>query len=162
MYQWLVFLHVLAALTFFLAHGASAAVAFRLKRESEPARLQALLDVSVTALSVFFLAFLTLLVSGMAAGFMGHWWRSGWLWLALGLFLAITVWMSIYSRRSYSPLRRALGMPYMGAFKPRPAVTRASDAEIAAIAAKTNPMLLAGISYGLTAIILWLMMFKPF
>jgi hypothetical protein len=70
--------------------------------------------------------------------------------------------MSVYSRQSYSPLRRALGMPYMDGFKPHPAVERASGAEIAAIAAKTNPLLLAGISYGLTVIILWLMMFKPF
>jgi hypothetical protein len=70
--------------------------------------------------------------------------------------------MSIYSRQRYSSLRRALGMPYMDGFQPHPAVERASDAEVAAIAARTNPVLLAGISYGLTVIILWLMMFKPF
>jgi hypothetical protein len=162
MYQWLVFVHVLAALTFMLAHGASAAVAFRLKQEKEQARIQALLDASGTTLGVMGVSFLVLLAAGVAAGFIGDWWRFGWIWLSLGLFLGITVWMSIYSRPHYSPLRKAVGLPYMEGNKPMPAVARASDAEIAAIIEKTNPVLLAAISYGLMAVILWLMMFKPF
>ncbi len=45
-YRWIVFVHVGAALVFMLAHGASASVAFRLRRERDVARLSALLDLS--------------------------------------------------------------------------------------------------------------------
>lgn len=162
MYNWLVFIHVLAALTFFLAHGASAAAAFRLKKEREIARIQVLLDASGASLGVMGIAFLLLLAAGVAAGFVGHWWRFGWIWVALVLFLGITIWMTIYSRRAYSPLRKAVGQPYMEGNKAQPAVEPASEAEIAAVLDQTNPVLLTGVSYGLTAVILWLMMFKPF
>lgn len=162
MYHWLVFLHILSVLTFFLAHGASASVAFRLKQEKELERIEALLDISTTTLTVFFLSLLLILITGIAAGFIGDWWRFRWVWLALALFVGITIWMGIYGRRSYSPLRKAVGMPYMEGFRPHPAIEPASNGEIIAIIARTNPVLLAGISYGLTVVILWLMMFKPF
>jgi len=162
MYTWLKFIHVLAALTFFLAHGASAAVAFRLKKERDLARIQAVLDASATSLNVFFISLLVLLAAGIAAGFVGRWWRFGWIWMSIGLFMAIAIWMGVYSGRSYRPLRKAAGMPYMDGSKQMPAVAPASEAEITEILDRTNPVLLAGVSYGLTAVIVWLMMFKPF
>ena len=39
--RWLIFLHVLGALTFFLAHGASAAMAFKIRKERDFARIGA-------------------------------------------------------------------------------------------------------------------------
>ena len=44
--RWLVFVHILAAITFFLAHGTSAAMAFQVRRESDFNRIRALLDLS--------------------------------------------------------------------------------------------------------------------
>ena len=44
--RWLVFVHVLAVITFFLAHGTSAAMAFQLRKETEFSRIRALLDLS--------------------------------------------------------------------------------------------------------------------
>ena len=44
--QWLIFLHVLSALTFFLTHGASAAMAFKVRKETDFARIRAMLDLS--------------------------------------------------------------------------------------------------------------------
>ena len=46
MYPWVVFLHVLSAFGFLLAHGASAAVMFKVRGEQDRARLHALLDLS--------------------------------------------------------------------------------------------------------------------
>jgi hypothetical protein len=43
---WLVFLHILSAITFFLAHGASVAMAFKIRSESDFRRIGALLDLS--------------------------------------------------------------------------------------------------------------------
>ena len=42
--RWLIFLHVLSAITFFLAHGASAAMAFRVRKETDFARIRALVN----------------------------------------------------------------------------------------------------------------------
>ena len=60
-----------AVLGFFIAHGTSMAVAFRLKRERDPERVRALLDLSgwATALPGATLAPLGF-VAGIAAGFM--------------------------------------------------------------------------------------------
>ena len=42
-YPWIVFIHVLGVLVFFIAHGTSMVVGFRLKGERDPARVRALL-----------------------------------------------------------------------------------------------------------------------
>jgi len=46
--RWLIFVHVLASLTFFLAHGTSAAMAFQLRKETNIDRIRAMLDLSGT------------------------------------------------------------------------------------------------------------------
>ena len=40
--RWLIFLHILSALTFFMAHGTSAAMAFKVRRETDFARIRAM------------------------------------------------------------------------------------------------------------------------
>src|SRR5260370_27863841 len=90
MYRWLIFLHVLAVFTFLLAHGASAAVSFRLRGERVVARVQVLLELSRGANAVADAALLVLLAAGIAAGFMGNWWGHYWIWTALGLLLLIS------------------------------------------------------------------------
>jgi hypothetical protein len=46
--RWLVFIHVLLALTFFLAHGAAAAMVFKVRSETDFARIRAMLDLAVS------------------------------------------------------------------------------------------------------------------
>ena len=46
LYPWIVFLHVVGVLLFFIAHWTSMAVVFRLKRERDPARVRALLELT--------------------------------------------------------------------------------------------------------------------
>jgi hypothetical protein len=48
--QWLVFIHVLLALTFFLAHGAAPAMVFKVCFETDFARIRAMLDLTVSSL----------------------------------------------------------------------------------------------------------------
>jgi hypothetical protein len=38
--RWLVFLHILAAITFFLVHGTSAAMAFQVRKERDFSRIR--------------------------------------------------------------------------------------------------------------------------
>lgn len=76
MYRWVVFLHILGALVLFMAHGASAVMAFRLRREQNLDRMRALLELSAAALPVMWIGLLTLLVAGIVAGSMGGWWST--------------------------------------------------------------------------------------
>ena len=46
--RWIVPFHVLSVITFFLAHGAGAAMAFRIRKETSLERMRAMLDLSST------------------------------------------------------------------------------------------------------------------
>ena len=52
LYPWIVFLHVAGVFLFFMAHGTSMAVGFRLRQERDPARVRALLDLSSWSLGI--------------------------------------------------------------------------------------------------------------
>ena len=158
MYRWLVFLHVLSALTFFMAHGASAAMAFRLKNERQLDRVRAILDLSNASQPIALVALIVLLLAGISAGIMGGWFVQGWIWASLGLVVVLGGWMTFYASRYYVPLRRALGMAYRGESAQPPA----SDEEIHRIREASNPLMFAAISFAVVTVILWLMMFKPF
>ena len=162
MYQWLVFLHILSAFAFFMAHGVSAFMAFRLKRETNPERMRTILDLSNFALPVMYWSLMILVLAGIGAGIMGHWFSMGWIWAAIGLLVVLWIGMWFYAARFYAPVRKALGMPYRAYRGDEAAVAQASTAEIMTAVQATNPALLGGVSFGLIAVILGLMMFKPF
>lgn len=159
MYQWVVFLHILGALIFFMAHGVSTMVTFRLSREKNLDRMRALMELSSSSLPVMWLGLILLLAAGITAGFMGNWWSRGWIGTALALMVVMTVWFGYYARRHFTPLRKALGLPSRrNPVAPSPA----SPEEIERLVQAANPLLLAVIGFGLSAIILYLMVFKPF
>ena len=162
MYPWIVFLHVLGAFAFVTAHGASANVAFKLRRETSRERIAALLDLSTAFMSGMLLALLVMLLSGIGLGFLGSWWGKGWIWLALALLLAKMFAMSVLGTRSFAQLRRVVGLPYFEGTKSHPAAPPACPDEIAARAAAINPIPTAVVGLGGLAIIVGLMMFKPF
>src|SRR5687768_3512402 len=66
LYQWIVLLHVIAAFTFALAHGASAGVALKLRGEREIPRVHSLLDLSRFATNGKYVSIVVLLLAGMA------------------------------------------------------------------------------------------------
>lgn len=162
MYRWIVFLHILAAFAFFMAHGASAVMAFRLRRETEVARIRAILDLSNAALPIAYFALMVVVLAGIAAGVMAGWFRMGWIWTALVLLVLLWFGMHGYAFRFYTPIRKAVGLPYHHPSGDQPGGEPASDAEIQAAIRAANPIPLLAVSFGLVAVILWLMMFKPF
>jgi hypothetical protein len=118
LYRWWVFLHILGAFGFLLAHGVSMAMALALRREREPARIQALLGLSRVYLNVTYASLLVLLTGGIVSGFLGHWWGQGWIWVALALLLALWVSMSLLGTSFYDRVRIAVGTePMLGARK---------------------------------------------
>jgi hypothetical protein len=162
MYLWLVFLHVLGVFGFLMAHGVSASIAFALRRERNLERVRALLNLSSSSLGVLHGSIGVLFLTGIIAGFIGRWWGQGWIWLSLGLLIAIYVYMGIAASGYYSLVRKAVGLAYMQGFKPQPPSEVASVEEIDALLSRSRPVTLAVIGFGSLAVIAWLMMSKPF
>ncbi len=105
---------------------------------------------------------LVLLLSGIIGGFMGHWWGEGWIWLSLALLIGINAAMFLIGSRHYTRLRKALGMPWFDRRKVQPPGEPASVEEIDALLAGAPAMSMTVIGFGGIAVILWLMIFKPF
>ena len=66
---WLVFLHILSALTFFLAHGTSVAMAFKIRTETDFSRIRAMLDLSASTIGIMFFLFLAMGLTGLIMPF---------------------------------------------------------------------------------------------
>lgn len=160
--QWLVFLHVLAALTFFLAHGTSAAMAFRLRKETDFARIRAMLDLSDSTLELIFISFLVMGLTGLALPFLLHLWNKGWVWASIILMTFVFIWMVGMNERAYKALRKLVGLPYRQGSKEYPAQSPASTEEVVALLQKISLTSLVVVGYIIPAVVLWLMIFKPF
>jgi len=162
-YPWFLWLHIFASITFFFVHGTAMAIAFRLPEEETMDGMRALLNITGITIPVMFGSFLLLQAFGIALTFMAEWWKQAWPWLSFLLLNGMTVWMTWYGRQIYSPLRRALGLPYMTGFsKENPAIEPASMDEVRALLEKSNPRKLALVGAVITGLVLWLMIFKPF
>lgn len=166
MYQWVVFAHVLGIFGFLLAHGTAAAAGFKLRGEREIPRIRALLDLSRSVALVGTVSLLVLLAAGIALGFMGNWWGQGWIWTSLGLFILIGVTMTPLGSRPLNRIRQtidpAASKPANSRSTAGTATAIAVDEQLPALLAATHPWLLTIIGGGGLAVILWLMMFKPF
>ena len=160
--RWLVFLHVLSAITFFLAHGAAAAMVFKVRKETDYVRIRAMLDLSVSTFQVYMLSFLIMGLTGLTMPFLIHIWNKVWIWLSILLILFVIVWMGLVNEKQIKQLRRLVGLPYMQGFNEFPAEAPASPEEVAALLKKINPTQWVVVGYGIPMVVLWLMIFKPF
>jgi hypothetical protein len=162
MYNWLVFLHVLAAITFFLGHGASAAMAFKVRKETDFTRIRAMLELSESTIELMFVSFLAMGLTGIALPFFIHIWNKGWIWVSIVLMVFVFIWMVWMNERRYKTLRRLVGLPYRQGSKEYPAEPPASAEEVAALLKKLDIRGMVIVGYVIPAIVLWLMIFKPF
>jgi hypothetical protein len=162
MYQWIVLLHVVGAFLFVISHGVSGWVVNVIGREKDPKRIAALTDLSSFSLTGSYVGLLLLLVGGIWAGISGDWFRFGWIWAALALFVGIAVAMYAVATPFFKRLRIALGQRVMGMPKDGPEPVAAPDSEILGVAATAPAMALNVIGFGGLLVILWLMVVKPF
>jgi hypothetical protein len=160
--QWLTFLHILAALTFFLAHGTSAAMAFKIRKETDFARIGAMLDLSWSTMILMGVSFLVMGLTGIILPFLFQIWHRGYIWASIVLMLFVFIYMAVFNETTYKRLRRLVGLPYMKGNKQMPAEPASSSEEVAALLQKTNVTGLVLVGYVIPAIVLWLMVFKPF
>ena len=158
----LVFIHVFFGFLYMLSHGVAFTTSYRLKYESDLKRIQAQLDLSKSSFALMYISLLVLLLAGIVLGFLGLWWSSGWIWVSLGMLLMILVVMGVIASRHFHRIRKAVGMPYLDRNKDHPAIEPASPEEIHSLLSSGRPHLLTLIGLGGWAIILFLMLFKPF
>jgi hypothetical protein len=159
---WLIFLHVLSAITFFLAHGTSMAMTFQVRKETDFARIRALLDLSMSTMVVMGISFIVMGLTGLIMPFIMKLWGKGWIWASIVLMIIVFLQMAFMNEKRYKHLRRMVGLPYMirgDRFPPEPPATQA---EVAAHLKKLNVGELVVVGYVIPMIVLWLMVFKPF
>ena len=159
---WLIYIHILGAITFFLAHGTSIAMTFQLRKETDLSRIRALLDLSMSTMVVMLVSFLVMGISGLIMPFILRIWNRGWIWTSIILMIVVFLYMVFMNDKRYKHLRRMVGLPYMIGGKKYPAEEPASEAEVVAHIRKLNVTELVLVGYGIPMIVLWLMVFKPF
>ena len=153
LYASIVFVHAATILLFFIAHGTSMAVAFKLKRETDPARVRALLELSRFSLGAPAIVFVVIgLLSGIVAGFMGNWWGTLWIWISLGLFVLVGGLMTPLATKRLQAIGAAAGS----------ADSAEDPDELRRLLAAWNPLPVAAMGVTTFLVILWLMYAKPF
>jgi hypothetical protein len=160
--RWLIFKHILAALTFFLAHGTSAAMAFKIRKETNFARIGAMLDLSWSTMILMGVSFLIMGLTGIILPFLIRIWNKGYIWASIVLMLFVFIYMAVFNETTYKQLRRLVGLPYMKGNKQMPAEPPSSPEDVAALLNKTSITGLVVAGYIIPAFVLWLMVFKPF
>ena len=160
--RWLLFIHVFAAIAFFLFHGVSAVMAFRVRRETDFARIRALLDLSANTMLPMVASLFLLGLTGIALPFFVHLWDRVYIWLSIALILGVFIYMAVFNETHYKQLRRMVGLPYMKGNREYPAETPCTQEEVNAFikSMRVEPLAIAG--FGVPTIVLWLMIFKPF
>lgn len=158
-YPWVVFVHAASILLFFIAHGASMAVAFRLKQETDPARVRALLDVSRMSIGLFpSVAVIVGFLTGILAGFMGGWWGTLWIWISLVLLVVVAIAMTPLVAVRLNAMRTAAGI----ALKANEAPPAEDPDELRRLIDAWQPMPIAIGGLAAFLVILYLMLLKPF
>jgi len=159
-YPWVVLTHVLAAFGFVLSHGVSAYAAFAIRRERDPQRIGALLDLSGLGIGGMYAGLGILLIAGIAAAIMGNWFGQIWPWASIGLLVLIAVAMFAMGTRYYATVREAVGKSKAEPSGEPPAPM--SPEELGALLDNRRPEALALIGLVGLGLIIWLMELKPF
>ena len=160
MYRWLVFLHVLCAFAFVMAHGVSVSVYFMLRNERNVERVKMLLAISRASLNYAFISLALILTTGIITGIMGQWWGQWWIRVAVLLIFIIWGAMAGIGTRVMNELRIGLGM--VSSYNQPPRAEMLSAEQMDALLKKINPALLTLVGFGAIAIWVYLMYFKPF
>ena len=162
LYGWVVFGHVVAVILAFTAHGVSAFAMFRVRRESDRARIAAVLDLSSSSLIVSSIGMLVAIVLGIVAAVMGGHFAKFWPWAAIIILVVVIGSMTPLAGMPMNNLRKVLGLSVQGDKKGIPPRIPGTDDELAAALAGIRPELPAAIGVAGIVVLSWLMRAKPF
>ena len=158
MERWLLYLHLAAVLGFMLIHGASVQVTWKMRGEPDPERSLHLFD-PLSDVRPLRLVLGAVIVTGLVSGYVGAYWREWWMWAALVLLLAITWLMRLYGGGFYTLIERAATEAIEARGSAREAEARSAFDRVRRA---WHPVGLTIVGLGGLAVILWLMVFKPF
>ncbi len=161
-YRVIVFLHVLSALGFLMAHGVSAMMLFKVSRERSYDNLCNYLEISSMALKPAMLALHGVEITGITLTLMGRWWMMGWIWAALALFIGVGFVMGKYAAGYMNNVRRAMGIPSHKDLKKGLRPMPAPYEKLMEVVASGKPRLVAAAGLSGMAMIVALMTLKPF
>jgi plastocyanin len=153
-YQWWVFVHLVGVFGLLVSHGVSVAVTFRLRAERDPARAVALLEISGSSITAFYVSLGVLLLGGVGAAFDGGLWGYGWIWASLATLAAVIAAMYALARPYYHRIRFVAT-----------ALTEGSRAvtpeQFERLLQAPRSLSVAAIGFAGLVLILYLMLFKP-
>src|SRR5262245_58727689 len=144
LFQWIVYVHILAVFAFLLAHGTATAITFKLRGERQIERIRALLDLSQSMRILGSVSLLVLILAGIILGFMGNWWGHGWIWTALILLVLMSAAMGVLASRPLAQARQILAA----------SSTTQVDQQLTTLLSAPNPVILSVIGGVGIAIIL--------
>jgi hypothetical protein len=153
-YEWWKFVHVAGAFAFLIAHGVSIGVSFRVRKERDPVRVLALLQLSGSSIMGLYVSMLVLVGAGVVMGFLRHWWSYIWIWTAIGVLVATILAMYFIATPYYRKIRVVAGAMAEGS----QAISQQDW-----VALLTSPRLFVVAAVGLVGlgVILWLMVMQP-
>ncbi|HEV8252023.1 MAG TPA: hypothetical protein VGQ66_01455 [Candidatus Limnocylindria bacterium] len=159
MYELVVFVHVASVLAFMLAHGVHVVAMWAFRGEPDPERALTFFNDLPNVTWVRILLFVAV-GTGVLAGFMGSWWTSGWIWTSLAVLVAIWVAMWRYGGSFIGLVEEAATASI--AARTEESANPGSQAAYDAARRSWQPIGMSVVGFGGLAVILWLMMFKPF
>jgi hypothetical protein len=140
--------HFAGILVFVAGHGVSASVTVRLPKERDPARLEPLLALSRSTILWSNVGLLVLVIGGAANWVSQDYSPQGWLWASVGLLVVL------------AGLGFGLAAPYFRRI--RAAIANADAKALATALDAKVPWTIFWVETVGVAIILWLMVYKPF
>lgn len=160
-YRGWVFLHIIGVAGFLMAHGTSSILTLKLKKESDPTRIRALLDLSASTVAMMGISLLLLLVGGIVAASLGHYWGQFWIWATIAILVALLGGMTPLASGYFGQLREAAGAQSYAMKKKGIEPGEPDQARLNELLASNRPKLIAALGYGALFIILFLMVYKP-
>ena len=158
-YPWIIFVHLFVALLYMLLHGVEAAAMWQLRSEPDPQRSITFFSMR-PSLILLRVVFGLLVLTGLVAGLVLPWWKQGWMWTSLGILILLGVIMNRLGKGYFDLIARTAA----DALHERTRGGASTTAAQAFEAARRSWQPIAATAAGLVglALILWLMMFKPF
>jgi uncharacterized membrane protein len=153
-YSWWKLIHLIGVVAFMAAHGTSIAATMVIRRMRDPQRISGVLQLSATTVLGFYVSTLVLLAGGIGAGIRGRWFAQGWIWLSLGLFVAVGILMFPMARGYFRRIRTVIELTETG--------TAVSQEDFVRVLNSGNPMITAATGSVAIIFIVYLMVIKPF
>lgn len=161
-YPLVVTAHVVLVIVAFMAHGVSAFAMFGVRRETDRARIGAMLDLSSSALMLAGIGLTLAVLSGIVAALMAGSFGRAWPWVSIVVVVAAWIAMTPLAAGPMNEVRKALGQAVRGDKPGDPPRVPADDAALASTVRRLRPEAAATIGLVALVVLVWLMEAKPF